>query len=246
MCLNNKMKIFKFILGYILSICICISCFTQINCNDNPVSTNDSDEKSFIGQVIGIDGESLSGVDIHYKFYLDKDLYINDVYLKYSLKNSQEITMNIYNALGHLITSMGGTIQSPGDYSFELGLENFTNGIYKYEVEGKDSLESNVVGEGIFLVFNKDSYELYGRTPLVSSDRYGKFQLKYSALGVNKKFSILVNNKPNVITIADSIDIILYKENYEPLIESFKIDTSLTIRKTFILNKNKKPYNKAF
>ena len=232
------MAYLKLLIKHIVIFSIGIFLFINSSCEDNPVYPYNVKEKYFIGIVIDEDGNAIDAVDFHYIFYLDKNLYIDEVCIPYSLKTPKEISLRINNKHNTVIAEYSWIAEQPGAHIFKLSLANFTNGIYMYEIEGKNSSSKDIIASGSFIVFNKEFYEMIGRNPVIRTNKYGIFQLTYSDLGIGEKFSMFINDKYEELCNADSIDIILYKENYNPHIESFKINLNETIRKTFVLFKN--------
>ena len=218
-------------------ILISILIFVQFSCKDNPLEPYNIREKSIIGEVIDQAGNPVIGARVHYIFYLKKYVFFNEATIHYSLKSKQQVALNIYNSVNFLMAGCGWSTQSAGEYTFKISLANFTNGIYHYEVVGKSPLRKDIVGKGLFLILDENYNEVKYKPGLLETHRDGTFQLKYSDLGINKNYMMLIDNEVQEISIADSIRILLYKENYKPTVELLKINTGETIKKTFILQK---------
>ncbi len=211
--------------------------FVQLSCKDNPLEPYNIREKSIIGEVIDQEGNHVVGAGVHYIFYLKKYIFLNEATIQYSLKSKQQVSINIYNSVNIRMVRFSGLTQPAGEYTFKTSLANFTNGVYHYEVEGKSPLRKEIVGKGLFIALDENYNEVINRPALLQTRRDGTFQLKYSALGINKNYKMLIDSKEQEISIADSIRILLYKLNYKPTIELLKINPGKTIRKTFILQK---------
>jgi len=58
--------------------------------------------------------------------------------IEYSLKNDGKVTINIYNILGELVTSLVNGYQSAGNYKVVWNASQFSSGIYFYRIKSGD------------------------------------------------------------------------------------------------------------
>ena len=227
------MKILKIILFFIVS----TFSFISFHCLNNPVGVEKNSLNSIVGKVIDQNGEPVKYVDVHYKLYFRKYLFITQDDIKYSLKTPSYIIIKVFNPLGTFAMSQSSSLQQPGDYTDAQDLANFTNGIFHYKVYVVSSYPDVLISQGIFVVSHDYYAQVFGRLPLLQTDKNGNFELPYSVLGINKSYSFSMQSEQQNVEIVDSIKIILYKQNYKPAIIPFQIDTNKSIYKTFVMEK---------
>ncbi len=58
--------------------------------------------------------------------------------IKYSIQKDNNVTLNVYNTLGQLITTLVHAYQKAGEYEINFNGENYTSGIYFYRLESGD------------------------------------------------------------------------------------------------------------
>ncbi|MGD9900550.1 MAG: hypothetical protein AB7T22_15600 [Calditrichaceae bacterium] len=200
-------------------------------CDDDPVRPDDNTLKQFSGVVNDKNGNVLHDVDVHYIYYIGMDAVFKNTGIGYTLSVQQDVTLIIYSMFGDEIARPLENLSQPaGQHIYFFDASDYTNGIYSYKIESNELNQ-----EGSFLVRDDLVSNLIQKNPLLSSTSDGSFDLSYSSLGIGKKFTMMINETENQFIITDSIEIILYKPDYQISVNSIKIDTTRTMRKTFIL-----------
>lgn len=181
------------------------------------------------GRIVDTGGLVVVDADVHYIFYTSFNPVVLSVGIQYGVTNPAVVTLTVFDAFGREVSRLiDGEQQLAGTY-LALFDEPVTNGVYSYTIQIGDSLLS-----GSFFIRDDDITRLGQKPPLIKSDHGGQFFLSQSALGLGRTFSI----HPSTDTILDSLSIVLYKEGYTTLIESFRLDTTKAVDRGFTLLSN--------
>jgi hypothetical protein len=226
----------EFCMKSLITKCAILSVFTFLvlsGCRKDPAKYSGEVNKEIIGKVVDENDQVLPNVDVHYIYNVGINAEFKHVTIQYSLISQQNVTLKIYNMFGEEVSRpLENQAQLAGNHSYFFDASQLSNGIYRYRIEG-----NNLISEGSFLVLDDDVSALVQKPPLTLTDPDGFFHLKYATLGIGKKFTMLINNEKQDLVIADSIQIILYLENYQISVNHIKIDTTRTKEKTFRLLK---------
>lgn len=202
-------------------------------CERDPAKYSGEVNKEIIGKVVDENDRILPDVAVHYIYNVGINAEFKHVTIQYSLTSQQNVTLKIYNMFGEEVSRpLENQSQKAGNHSYFFDASQLSNGIYRYRIEGND-----LITESSFLVLDDDVSALVQKTPLTLTDPNGLFHLKYSTLGIGKKFTMWINNEQQDLIIAASIQIILYKENYQISVNHMEIDTTQTTERTFQLFK---------
>ena len=121
-----------------------------------------------------------------------------------------------------------------GTYSVLFDGQNQTNGVYVYILK----FNNNVIEKNMLLM--KNQAELVSSNPLVKTDKDGNFKLPFNILAIGLSFIKTGEESPEPISkmiISDNLSLFMVKEGYQNYLEEMKVDTNLTITKTFKLKK---------
>lgn len=163
---------------------------------------------------------------MHYVFYGVSNTSQN-IGVQYNLPLSEVVTVRVLDPFSRVVeTLVDAEEQAPGLH-VAIFDSSVTNGIYTFFLPIEDSVSMRP-----FYVRDDDIDDLELRPPLISSDLNGKFFLTYSTLGIGRTFQPKQGKKE---TIQDSITVVLITSGYRTLVESFKLDTTMVIAKTFTM-----------
>ncbi len=204
-----------------------------IGCSDNITDPKDT-AKAIYGKVTDVNGTPLNGIGIHYIFYVGMNQFFNNAVINYQVATAQYVTVKVYDAFNKVVSVlMDNKFHAAGGWAISFRGANFTNGVYRYEVLG----ENFSIG-GSFLLLDNSISKLSSISPLITSDSKGNFKLDYSALEIGKTFYYQLLTDSVNITIQDSIKLVFIGAGFQTLVEPLKIDTNVSINKTFVLNSN--------
>ncbi|MBX2975127.1 MAG: hypothetical protein KF721_03265 [Ignavibacteriaceae bacterium] len=199
---------------------------------DNPVSTSDT-QLSLSGKVVDESGKIISGAKIHYIPQFAEDTTGSSLTAAFRYSFSIPYSTNVTVVL--LRHHTRDTVQyiykneylSQGTYT--LGPYQLTNGIYHYVVK-YDTSEI----DRKFLINMNENF-LSELSPFKESDRLGVFDMSYKELGIGEIFGYQIADTTIVKTISNRFKVVIFKENYEMLVEEITVNTTIPISKVFTL-----------
>jgi hypothetical protein len=186
-------------------------------------------ETSQVGVKIIVTDENknpLSSVDCHYIFYLSDKSIIRNSAISLSLTVNDTGSLSISHVLiNDKIEIFQDKNLLIGNHMFIVNSSKYklTNGIYQYELKLKNK---TILGNLPFVYDIVDTLISY--PPLVRSDNNGEIFLPYDVFHLGENFGSTEYTR----LISDSIDIVLYKEGYNPLRKSVVLSST----KTNVLN----------
>lgn len=200
-----------------------------VGCKDDGVSV-ERRPAGLYAQVLSPSGAPVSGVNVHYLFYTTTNPLVLNAWIQYSLSAPQMVTLKVFDPFGRESSTLINGIQQPaGVHTIQFFDSTATNGVYSYKLQTGDSLRG-----GSFFIRDDDRFRLQKKSPLVVSDERGRFFLSPSVLGIGRTFQ----GQSSSETISDSISLILVRANSRTLVQSFRIDISKPIDRTFIIEAN--------
>ena len=190
---------------------------------DTGVGPDDTRPVGLYGTIFDDTGNPISEVNIHYIFNPGTDLEIQSMLIPYSLPYPQVVTVKVYDIFDRLVATLIDEVeQQAGMYQIHFN-EPVTNGIYYFEVQKGDTLET-----GKFFIRTEDINILEDRNPLLQSDEEGEFFAEPFVFGIGQTIT--------GVTISDSLSIVFTKNGYNTTVESFKMDTTQAVDMEFIMN----------
>ena len=210
--------------------------------DDNPVVPLNNDPVIY-GKVVDEEGNPVPGVNVHYVPLLTDTSFekisnnpLATVTINFSLPNETYVTIVFLEHITRdtLFYPVENQLLNAGNYAIHIDISSMTNGIYDYVIK----FDSTIIERELLL--NRDPQELVAAHPLTTTDGNGDFELRYDRLGIGETFGITSEVSPEIIfyvTISDSMQIFLTKQNYNNCLEPIKIDTNFAFRKTFTLTK---------
>jgi len=207
---------------YFIPFAILILIFVILHGCDTTTGPEDTRPVGLYGTVVDPNGNLISDVHLHYIFNPGTDLEIQNMLIPYSLPYTQNVTVKVYDIYDSLVaTLIDQEEQQSGMYQVHFN-DPVTNGIYYFEVQKGDTLES-----GTFFIRTEDITVLKGRTPLLQTDQAGEFHVEPFVFGIGETIMDM--------TISASISIVLTKSDHNTLVESFILDTTQAVDMEFTL-----------
>lgn len=205
---------------------------------DNPVST-DENGLSLIGKVVDESGNTINGANIHFvpqfaedtvgssftsafrfSFSLPSSAYVTVVFVKHYTRDTVEyLYKNEY--------------MNEGVHIF-FTPQQLTNGIYHYVIK-YDTTEIDKK----FLILKNEEF-LSDVLPFKKTDNSGIFNMSYNEMGIGEKFDFRYGTFPDTTiqkTISNRFKVVIFKENFQMLVNEVTVNTSLPTSKVFTLVK---------
>ena len=211
----NRLKYFTLILF------ISISGIYLFGCTDS----DDNHTPGIYGKVIDSSGNIAVNVNVNYIFYTNSNSLVLSLSILYGLPSQNIVTLKVFDPFDNeVVTLVDSQLQNAGYYSIYFN-SPVTNGIYTYKLWKGDSLSI-----GSFFIRDDDIDRLAQKNPLLTTDHSGQFFIDNSLFGIGKTIGLE--------TITDSITIVLSKTGYRNFTQTFHVDTTKAIERTFTLTAN--------
>jgi len=203
-------------------------------CEREKIFDSENKNPGILGKVTNQSQQSLPGVGAHYIF-LDQNYQefpvVRNPQLQFTLSDSQNVTLIIFNMFNVPVDTLIESQMLPsGVHAIIFEGTGFPNGVYRFEMKGETDF-----AEGDFYILTYDMYKPNGARSLTQTDSDGIFYLSAKSLAIGMSFTDIFGTK----MIADSVLIVLVKENYSILTEKIKVDTSEVSQFFFSLNPQK-------
>ncbi len=222
----------------IVAFCIAFG-FLGAGCKDNGADPNGV--PYFHGQVVDDQGCPIQGVGVHYLFdLLPSELSkgnntLPSTTIHYELPRAGHVTLKILRwYTREFIATLIDTQQNAGVYQVSFDVSHVTNGIYIYRL----SIDTAVT-EKRMLLLNTVIAELVQARPLVTSDARGQVTIANGQFGFGVPF-IHTSTSGNILDttyISPAIQMVLYKEGYQTLVQPISIDPSREMSVNFVLRR---------
>ena len=161
--------------------------FSLLNLQCKSPTSSEHEAPVINGKVIDSHGNPVENVDVHYIFTvppasLGKSQNMNtSVMITFGVSRRSMVVVEIFryfrnDSLGRIVHD---TLNA-GQYSYQLDISKFTNGLYVYRIT-IDTLKV----ERVFFCLDPDLATLLQTVPLVRTNANGEFTLPYQLLGFN-------------------------------------------------------------
>ena len=226
-----------------------------INCKhkDNPTDSGTSEDtgSSFIvipkddvkleGRVKDEQGNSISGVDVHYSFELKSKSLSKpnntcpSTVISFTIPAPTHVKIVLLRWYTRdTISIISDTDQPSGNISVAMSTANLTSGFYLIQI-----IANNKTIEKVMYIQNTDYSVLYNSTPLASSNQDGYFSLPRGIFGMGYPI-IQVDATGNVLDslyVSPKIKLVLHKAGYETLMPAVDLNDLGSGEKQFIMTK---------
>jgi len=215
---------------------ILLLAFLALNCHkDNPFEGG-YEPVAFKGSVVDTAGNPILGVGVHYVFsmYSKRELQTGNTQpatvIKFTVPDSGYVRVKIlrWYSRDSIDTVVDGPYNA-GTYTIDISSLKLTNGVYIYQVVTASSFT-----ERAFLITYDAVQDLYSKTPLTQSGSDGKFSIPLGVFAINMP---VVSSNSDTTYISNNIQMVLYKEGYQPLTKQISIDLTKDNTQSFILVK---------
>lgn len=198
---------------------------TLASCVNEPDDSHPA-SLGFQGIVLDENARPIPDVGVHYIFYTNHPhtSFPTRLTFSFGVPTEQHLEVKVFNPLGKPVAVLyDADIAPTGQYWFEYE-DTLTTGIYSCRATLEDSVQ-----EIHFDSRTENVSMLLPLDPLTLSSTGGTFFLSYSDLGFGKQ----VNTFQIGESMLDSISFVLIKSGYQTKVESFRLDTSSTVVRTF-------------
>ncbi|HEV8539314.1 MAG TPA: hypothetical protein VGR15_10405 [Bacteroidota bacterium] len=224
------------------------TCLIYFGCSENTVGVIGTVSTTFAlsGRVVDPQGAPIEGVGVHYIYYLDPVASVHalaksmpTVSIEFCMTEQADVTLSLleYGSREHIMTLVDNELFDEGCHSAQFSGDSLTNGLYIIHLSIGNSLRERLLA---FLVTEVDQLVL--TKPLTTTTSQGKFSLQYSSLGIGV---ILTNTDFNGheynLAISTTIDLVLYKEGYRPLVTRMTINPLQSENRIFRLEHDEIP-----
>ena len=210
--------------------------------NDNPVSPQTSGNV-LSGIAIDSEGNPVQGVGVHYLFTTGSLTPLSkpggtcpSTAIQYSISAPGHVLLRLLRwYTREPVDTLVDGMQPAGTFRVSFDATRLTNGVYLYQL-----VTDSTTAEQHILLLNTDVSSLVQTGPLATSDARGTFSLPYGMFGFGIVSYLTSPGGPTVIDsvcISTSIQLVLYREGYQTLVQPVAIDTTQAISRTFTLSR---------
>lgn len=210
-----------------------------LSCRDNGVGP-DWRFPAINGKVVNAGGAPLGDVGVHYIMHFDSTLVqytlskrLPITLIRFELQEPSYVTLKLlrFGSRDTLLTILNNELFAAGVNEVEVNMSKLTNGMYiaHFIINGS-------VRERLLVLFNMEINQLIQTSPLATSDASGNFSLPISLLGIGTRIlSMNANFGIDTLWISKKIDLVLFKEGYQPLVTPMSVDVNNSVKMTFQL-----------
>lgn len=194
------------------------------------------------GLVSDEQGNPLPGVGVHYIFStvpIGPPAKVNtpaaSMIIGFSLAHDGPVTLRLLRWYTRaLAKTLIDTIMTAGNYRIAVDPAALTNGVYTAQLTADDTVKEFPV-----MMLNTDPVSLSATPPLVTTDSHGRFSLADGvfAFGVPLHLTNGAGYPVGTYVISRAIQLVLFRNGYQILLEPMVVDTTRSIDGAFILKK---------
>ena len=221
---------------YFFLVIIILCLLPYLSCRNNPVDGG-SFGNTITGKIVDAYGLPIEGVGIHYIFHLDsvstpssRAKTLPSTVIRFDIPFDTVISLTLlrYGTRELIMTLLDHEHLQAGYHSVQFDAGHLTNGLYLAHLTIGDAASDRI------LALLTDTAHLVQTTPLTTSDAQGKFSLPISVFGIGVLLNA-TNFSGGLYTVrlSNTIDLVLYKENYQLLIKTVTIDATKSVSMNF-------------
>jgi hypothetical protein len=213
----------------------------SFSCNKTPTSIDGGTTfQNLNGKAVNAGGMPLEGVGIHYIYYLDSASVpialphsVPTRAIQFCMPGEAVVSLSLlrYGSREHMLSFLDQELIDGGCFDVTFDGAPLFNGLYISHLTIGDSISENIVA-----ILDTDvNYVIHG-IPLTITDARGNFSLPYSVLGIGVQLTGRdASNKTYPLQVSNRIDLILYKEGYQPLVKTLYLNLGQSMNETFRL-----------
>ena len=153
--------------------------------------------------------------------------------IQFELQEHSRVTLKLlrFGSRDTVLNILNNELFAAGVYEVDVDMSRLTNGVYIAHF-----IINGTISERQIVLLNTDVNQLIQTAPLATSDPSGKFSLPLSLLAIGTRF-ITTNEifQPDTLWISRSVDLVLYKQGFQPLVTPVTIDPNKSVEMTFRL-----------
>lgn len=195
---------------------------------------------SLSGLVNDGQGNPLPGVGVHYIFLtlpVRAPAKVTgaapNITIEFTLAHDGHVTLRLLRwYTRQSAATLIDTMLNAGNHIVVVAPSAFTNGVYIAQLNA-----DNVLSEFPIIVQNPDPTSLVNTSPLAITDSTGRFTIPYGvfAFGLPVRVTAPATGVIDSVLISTSIQIVLFKNGYQILLQPVVIDTTESMSSVFVL-----------